>query len=139
MLAWPSFLRGHGECVAVREHLGSDLSDGLVSVAFLVHLDEVSVLSPASGIEYQRDVVLMSYAVDLAQVAHGYRLAADRVVGDAGEYQRNVLGPTEVISCSSFSMSMLPVERASSRKSRLPEFRTAVPCCTGYAEQSPSA
>ena len=33
----------------------------------------------------------MSYAVDLAQVAHGYRLAADRVVGDAGEYQRNVL------------------------------------------------
>ena len=84
-------LSGHGECVAVREHLGSDLSDGLVSVAFLIHLDEVSVLSPASGIEYQRDVVLMRNAVDLLQVAHGNGLAANRVVGDAGEDQRNVL------------------------------------------------
>ena len=84
-------LSGHGECVAVGEHLGSDLSDGLVSVAFLIHLDEVSVLSPASGIEYQRDVVLMRNAVDFLQVAHGNGLAANRVVGDAGEDQRNVL------------------------------------------------
>ena len=33
-------LGGHGEAVAVAEHLGSDLGDGLVSIAFFVDLDE---------------------------------------------------------------------------------------------------
>ena len=85
-------LGGHGERVAVLEHLGGDLGDGLVLIAGLVHLDEVGVLSPAGGIEHQGDVVLVGHAVDLLQVRHGDGLAADRVVGDAGEDQGHVLG-----------------------------------------------
>ena len=86
------FLGGHGEAVAVGEHLGGDLGDGLVGIALFIHLDEVAVLSPAGHVEDQGDVVLMSDAVDLADVAHGDGLAADGVVGDAGEDQGHVLG-----------------------------------------------
>ena len=85
-------LRGHAEAVAVGEHLGRDLGDGLVCVAFFVHLDEVAVLGPAGDVEDQGDVVLVRDAVDLTDVAHGDRLAADGVVGDAGEDQRDILG-----------------------------------------------
>ena len=85
-------LGGHGEGVAVGEHLGGDLSDGLVGVAVLVHLDEVGVLGPAGDVEHQGDVVLVGHAVDLADVGHGDGLAADGVVGDAGEDQGHVLG-----------------------------------------------
>ena len=86
------FLRGHAEAVAVGEHLGGDLGDGLVGIAFFIHLDEVAVFSPASDVEDQGDVVLVRDAVDLTDVAHGDRLAADGVVGDAGEDQRDILG-----------------------------------------------
>ena len=80
-------LGGHGEGVAVGEHLGGDLGDGLVLVAGFVHLDGVSVLSPAGHVEDQRNIVLVGHAVDLADVGHGDRLAADWVVGDTGEDQ----------------------------------------------------
>ena len=85
-------LGGHGEGVAVGEHLAGDLGDGLVGVAFLVHLDEVAVLGPAGNVEHQRNVILMRHAVDLPDVGHGDGLTADGVVGDAGEHQRHVLG-----------------------------------------------
>ena len=84
-------LGGHGEGVAVGEHLGGDLGDGLVLVAGFVHLDGVSVLSPAGHVEDQRNIVLVGHAVDLADVGHGDRLAADWVVGDTGEDQGDVL------------------------------------------------
>ena len=85
-------LGGHGEGVAVGEHLAGDLGDGLVGVAFLVHLDEVAVLGPAGNVEHQRNVILMRHAVDFPDVGHGDGLTADGVVGDAGEHQRHVLG-----------------------------------------------
>ena len=85
-------LGGHGEGVAVGEHLAGDLGDGLVGVAFLVHLDEVAVLGPAGNVEHQRNVILMRHAVDFPDVGHGDGLTADGVVGDAGEHQRYVLG-----------------------------------------------
>ena len=84
-------LGGHAEAVAVGEHLGGDLGDGLVGIAVFIHLDEVAVFSPASDVEDQGDVVLVRNAVDLTDVAHGDRLAADGVVGDAGENQRDIL------------------------------------------------
>ena len=84
-------LGGHGEGVAVGEHLGGNLGDGLVGIAVLVHFDEVGVLSPAGHVEHQGDVILVSHAVDLPDVGHGDGLAADGVVGDAGEDQRHVL------------------------------------------------
>ena len=85
-------LGGHGECIAILEHFSCNLRDRLVGIAVLVHLDEVCILSPASGIEYHRNLILMRNAVDFLQVCHGNRLAANRVVGNAGENQRNVLG-----------------------------------------------
>ena len=85
-------LGGHGEAVAVGEHLGGDLGDGLILVAGLVHLDEVGVLGPTGGVQDVGDVVLVGDLRGGPQVSHGDGLAADGVVGDAGEHQGHILG-----------------------------------------------
>ena len=85
-------LGGHGEAVAVGEHFRGDLGDGFILIAGLVHLDEVAVLRPAGHVEDQGDVILVSHPVDLLDIRHGDGLAADGVIGDAGENQRHVLG-----------------------------------------------
>ena len=85
-------LGGHGEAVAVREHFRGDLGDGFVLIAGLVHLDEVAVLRPAGHVEDQGDVILPGNPVNLLDVAHGDGVAADGVIGDAGEDQGHILG-----------------------------------------------
>ena len=65
---------------------------GLISVAVLVHLDEVAVLRPAGHVEDQGDVILPGNPVNLLDVAHGDGVAADGVIGDAGEDQGHILG-----------------------------------------------
>ena len=82
---------GHGESVAVREHLGCDLGNGFVAVAFLIRLDIVGVLRPTSHIKHQRDIILASNAVNLPNICHGNRLAADRVICDTCEDKRHIL------------------------------------------------
>ena len=84
-------LGGHGEAVAVGEHLGSDLGDGLVGIAFLVDLDEVAVLRPAGHVEHEGNIVLLGDLGSLPDGLHGNGLAADGIIGDGGVDQRHVL------------------------------------------------
>jgi len=85
-------LGGHGEAVAVAEHLGSDLGNGLIGIAFFVDLDEVAVLSPTSNVEHEGNVILLSDLGSLTNGLHGNSLAADGIVGDGGIDQGYILG-----------------------------------------------
>jgi len=86
-------LGGHGEDIAIAEHLTDDLTKGsaVAAVGLFELLDEPCVLSKASSVEKDGDASLVSQLSDSAEVGHADRLTSSSVVGDGHEDEWNVL------------------------------------------------
>ncbi len=83
----------HRAAVHQREHLADNLTRRPVGLPGLPQLDEPGVFGEATGVEIERDVVLVADLPDAAEVFERDRLPAAAVVRDRHHHQRNALDP----------------------------------------------
>ena len=86
------FLGTHGHCISIRVHLAHDFLDGLVGITLLTGLDEVSVLSKTSRVEYNGFAILVGNSTHLTEVLHRNGLTASSIVGYSNDDERYLVG-----------------------------------------------